>query len=94
MFIFYALKRNQSGIFCLAYSFCGSMTTVVRVNVELKQGKNIQEQLLNKLYVNEVTLRGQKPPLKCCYPLDFSYIFTKSLYLLLMKIWGMYIKGL
>ena len=27
--------------------------------------------LLNKPYVNEVTLRGQKPPLKCCQPLEF-----------------------
>ena len=27
--------------------------------------------LLNKPYENEVTLRRQTPPLKCCYPLDF-----------------------
>ena len=27
--------------------------------------------LLNKPYENEVTLRGQKPSLKCCWPLDF-----------------------
>ena len=32
----------------------------------LQQGTNIPERLLNKPYVNEVTLRGQKPPLKCC----------------------------
>ena len=31
----------------------------------IQQGTNIQERLLNKPYVNEVTLRGQKPPLKC-----------------------------
>ena len=27
--------------------------------------------LLSKPYVNEVTLREQKCPLKCCQPLDF-----------------------
>ena len=32
----------------------------------LHQGTIIQERLLNKPYVNEVTLRGQNPPLKCC----------------------------
>ena len=26
--------------------------------------------LLNKPYVNEVTLTGQNPPLKCCQPLE------------------------
>ena len=29
-------------------------------------GTNIQERLLNKPYVNEVTLTGQNPPLKYC----------------------------
>ena len=33
---------------------------------DVQQGTNIRERLLNKPYVNEVTLRGQKPPLKCC----------------------------
>ena len=28
------------------------------------------KQLLNKPYENEVTLTGQKPPLKCCQPLE------------------------
>ena len=32
----------------------------------IQQGTNIEERLLNKPYVNEVTLRGQKPPLKYC----------------------------
>ena len=29
-------------------------------------GTNIQERLLNKPYVDEVALTGQKLPLKCC----------------------------
>ena len=32
----------------------------------VQQGTNIHERLLNKPYVNDVTLRGQKSPLKCC----------------------------
>ena len=28
------------------------------------------KRLLNKPYENEVTLRGQNPPLKCCRPLE------------------------
>ena len=32
----------------------------------LQQGTNIPERLLNKPYVNDVTLRGQKSSLKCC----------------------------
>ena len=34
-------------------------------------------QLLNKLYENEVALREQRIPLKCCQPLDFWYAFFK-----------------
>ena len=33
---------------------------------DVQQGTNIQEQLLNKPYVNGVTFRGQKPPLIFC----------------------------
>ena len=33
---------------------------------DVQQGTNIPERLLNEPYVNEVTLRGQKQPLKCC----------------------------
>ena len=33
---------------------------------QIQQGTNIPERLLNKPYVNDVTLRGQKSPLKCC----------------------------
>ena len=32
---------------------------------KVEQGTNILERLLNKPYVNEVTLRGKIPPLKC-----------------------------
>ena len=34
--------------------------------LDIQQGTNIPERLLNKPYVNDVTLRGQKSPLKCC----------------------------
>ena len=34
--------------------------------LHLQLKSNQTERLLNKPYVNEVTLRGQKPPLKCC----------------------------
>ena len=30
----------------------------------------LYKRLLNKPYVNEVTLIGQNPPLKCCQPLE------------------------
>ena len=35
--------------------------------------------LLNKPYVNEVTLRGQKTPLNNCQPLDFWHASLKGL---------------
>ena len=36
------------------------------IQAYLQKGTNIRERLLNKPYVNDVTLRGQKSPLKCC----------------------------
>ena len=50
--------------------------------------------LLNKPYEKEVTLRRQNPPLKCCQPLQlFTQLYTE-LDLLLLKIWGLLVKGL
>ena len=40
--------------------------------------------LLNKPYKNEVTLREQKKPLKCCYSLHFLHAFLKGLDLLFL----------
>ena len=40
--------------------------------------------LLNKPYENEVALREQKIPLKCCQPLNFLYDFLKGLDILLL----------
>ena len=40
--------------------------------------------LLNMPYGNEVILRGQNIPLKCCQPLDFLYTSLKGLDLLLL----------
>ena len=44
--------------------------------------------------VNEVTLTGQKPSLKFCQPLELFTQFEKGLDLLMLKIWGLQIKGL
>ena len=50
--------------------------------------------LLNKPYVNEVTLTGQNPPLKCCKCLEFLAHFLNGLDLSIEEIWGLKIKGL
>ena len=42
-------------------------------------GTNIQERLLNKPYVNEVTLTGQNPSLKCYQPLELLTAFKNGL---------------
>ena len=47
-----------------------SHLTIVSTVTIIQQGTNIRERLLNKPYVNEVILRGQKPSLKRCWPLD------------------------
>ena len=39
--------------------------------------------------VNEVTLRGQNPSLKFCFPLELYAQLKKGLDLLLLKIWGL-----
>ena len=41
-----------------------SFTLIFSSNIQ--QGTNIHERLLNKPYVNDVILRRQKSPLKCC----------------------------
>ena len=50
--------------------------------------------LITNPYVNEVNLRRQKPPLKCCQPLDFLCDFLKGLDLSMLKIWSLQVKGL
>ena len=41
---------------------------------------NRDDTLANKLYVNEVTLKGQKPPLKCCQPIELLiYLEIRSI---------------
>ena len=45
-------------------------------------------------YVNEVTLREQKPPLKCCQPFDLLTQLKRELDLLMLKIWRLQVKGL
>ena len=47
------------------------------------------ERLLNKPYVNEVTLTGQNPPLKYCQPLELLTQLEKDIDLSMLKIWGL-----
>ena len=54
---------SQCSQFCLFPLRLAVLATLVG---KIQQGTNIQERLLNNPYVNEVTLRGQNPPLKCC----------------------------
>ena len=49
----------------------------------------ISERLLNKPYVNEVTLSKQNPALKCCQSLELLTHFLKGLDLSMLKIWGL-----
>ena len=44
------------------------------------------EALLNKPYVNEVTLTGQNVPLKCCWPFELLTQFWKDLDISILKI--------
>ena len=50
--------------------------------------------LLNKPYENEVNLTGQNPPSKCCLPFEILIYFTKGIDLSILKIWGLWVKGL
>ena len=47
------------------------------------------KRLLNKPYVNEVNLTGQKPPLKYCRHLEIQYPVKKRVDLLMLKILGL-----
>ena len=53
--------------------------------VKLHFGTNIQKWLLNKPYVHEVTLTGQKPPLTCHQDLEILYTLRKRVDLLMLK---------
>ena len=44
------------------------------------------KRLLNKPYVNEVNLTGQKSPLKYCQQLEIQYSVRKRVDLLMLKI--------
>ena len=44
--------------------------------------------------VNEVTLRGQNPSLKFCYPIELYTQLKTGLDLLMLKILGLLVKGL
>ena len=56
--------------------------------IHIQQGTNILERLLNKLYVNEVTLRVQNLSLKCCQPLGILTYFEKGFRSFLIGIIG------
>ena len=56
-------------------------------NLQIKSDQT--ERLLNKPYVNEVTLTGQNPPLKYCQPLELLTQLEKDIDLSMLKIWGL-----
>ena len=49
---------------------------------------------LRKFCVNEVTLREQDLPLKCCQSLNFQYDTLKDLGLLILQILNLWVKWL
>ena len=61
-------------------------------SVQLKSDETAQ--LLNKPYVNEVTLTGQNPLLKYCWPLELLTKFKKVMDLSMLKIWSLSVKGM
>ena len=64
-----------------------SVRFVMLSAVQLKSDQT--ERLLNKPYVNEVTLTGQNPPLKYCQPLELLTQLEKDIDLSMLKIWGL-----
>ena len=54
----------------------------------------VYARLLNKPYVNEITLTGQNPSLKHCLALEILTQFFKGLDFLMLKIWNLQVKGL
>ena len=50
--------------------------------------------LVNNHYQNVVTLTGQSPPLKCYQPFEILTQFITGLDLLMIEIWGLWVKGL
>ena len=65
-----------------------------RGNTKVQQLNIAYKWLLNKPYENEVTLTEQNPPLKYCQPLELLTQLKKGLDLLMLKIWGLLVKGL
>ena len=54
----------------------------------------ISERLLNKPYIEEVTLSKQNPAFKCCQSLEILTNFLKGIDLSMLKIWDLQVKGL
>ena len=52
---------------------------MVKQNITVHYANLISERLLNKPYVNEVTLSQQNQALKCCQSLEFLPLFVKGL---------------
>ena len=58
-------------------------------NFTLHYANLISARLLNKPYVNEVTLSKQNPALKCCQSLELLTQLKRELDLLMLKIWSL-----
>ena len=65
--------------FTIALIFCLIRATVQEKMSFLMVSISDYIRLLNKPYVNGVTLREQNQPLKCCQPLEFWYTSLKGL---------------
>ena len=90
--LWYIMNYNSLQIHCY-------LNTYFRLHVCLSslpyvQLRAKQTARLHFFYTNEVTLRGQNPPLKCCQPLDFLYNSLKRLALSILQIKGLQVKGL
>ena len=65
------------------------MLQIIRLSRYIQIKSDQTERLLNKPYVNEVTLTGQNPPLTYCQPLELLTQLGKDIDLSMLKIWGL-----
>ena len=71
--------------------FCYSNISRIHINLlhQYLQWCALENQQSPFYVVNEVTLRGQNPSLKFCYPLELYTYLKMVLDLLLLKIWSL-----
>ena len=57
--------------------------------IKIQTRTKLYLRLLNKPYVNGVTLREENLPLKCCQPLEILTSLKKGLHFSIQIIWGL-----